>query len=79
MHADIFTFKLTAEVSAHADGTPYTVTVSPTGGMPLEAVKAVALEALAAWTGLYHHGYTLHPAPMPDDVYGVTVFAVTEG
>lgn len=48
---ETFTHTISAEITADADGAPRDVVVHNFGGLSKDVVRAIALEAVAAWEG----------------------------
>jgi hypothetical protein len=57
-----FSYSITAEVSASADGVPTTVEIVNVGSLDVAIARHIAVEALAAWQGSFSTNYTLRAA-----------------
>jgi hypothetical protein len=55
----VFTYGITAEVSASADGVPSTVEIINAGSLDLAIARHIAVEALAGFQGSFSTSYTL--------------------
>jgi hypothetical protein len=72
-----FTHTITSEIEANIFGRPVSVIVSNFGGLPKVTVRAIALEAVAAWEGRVEPRYhAVGWEQVDDDV--VRVYITTE-
>lgn len=56
---EVFTYTVSAEIEANADGYPEKVSVLNAGNMGVAIARHIAVEAMASWQGKYSLDYTL--------------------